>query len=328
MTSSKMTSSNDEILKLSPWNENNVLLKQDDIYYIFERCGFKNVRNTIKINDLSLYQTAFVHSSYTRNLQQTNNEDRKIEISEKPSGTIDLFDKDYEDMEFLGDRCLDLSIAFYLYRMYPNTDPGFKTNMKAKLVRKESLASFANFLGLSKYLIISKHVEEKTDKGRKNPRILEDVMEAFFCAIFLDQNKNNSYYSPKMKELTRFRLSGPGWLIVNGFIENLLEQCVDWEELVMSQENYKEKLLQFYQKEFKITPKYLELNIEGPPHQRIFTMGVLDKDGNIVGRDVATTKRQAEQLASKNALEYFAEMTDNLGEMDMLVNNYNDLKIT
>jgi ribonuclease-3 len=208
--------------------------------------------------------------------------------------------------------------------MYPNTDQGFKTNMKAKLVRKESLAEFANFLGLSKYLIISKHVEEKTDKGRKNPRILEDVMEAFICAIFLDQNKNNSYYSSKMKDLKRFRLAGPGWLVVNGFIENLLEQCVDWEELVMAQENYKETLLQFYQKEFRITPKYLELNIEGPPHQRIFTMGVLDKSGDIVGRGVAKTKRQAEQYASKDALEYFAERIDSVDVMDMLANNYSN----
>ena len=66
------------------------------------------------------------------------------------------------------------------------------------------------------------------------------------------------------------------WQIVNGFIENLLEQCIDFEDLVLSEENHKEVLLQYFQREFKITPKYIELNIEGPPHNRIFTV-VLDK---------------------------------------------------
>ena len=60
-----------------------------------------------------------------------------------------LFDVDYEDMEFLGDRCLDLSVAFYLYRLYPDTDQGFKTKIKTKIVRKESLAKFAEFLDMN-----------------------------------------------------------------------------------------------------------------------------------------------------------------------------------
>ena len=306
---------NEKTLKLSPWNENNYLLLEEDVYNIYEKCGFENVRETIKINDLSLYQTAFIHGSYIKKKQFDNlnkSGEKVIELAEKPNGVLDLFEEDYEDMEFLGDRCLDLSIAFYLYRMYPDTDQGFKTKMKTKLVKKESLASFATFLGFPKHLIISKHVEEKTILGRENPRILEDVMEAFLCAIFLDQNLNNEYYSEKMYNLERFRLSGPGWQIVNGFIENLLEQCIDWEELVMNEENYKEILLQYYQKEFKITPEYLELNIEGPPHQRIFTMGVFDKDGEIVGRGVAKNKREAEQKASKDALKYFGQDIDDI----------------
>ena len=183
--------------------------------------------------------------------------------------------------------------------------------MKTKLVRKNSLAKFAKFLEFPKHLIISKQVEEKTAQGRQNNRILEDVMEAFICAIFLDQNHNIEYYSEKMNDLERFRLSGPGWQIVNGFIENLLEQCIDFEDLVLSEENHKEELLQYFQREFKITPKYIELNIEGPPHNRIFTMGVLDKDGNILARGNGKSKKEAEQIASLNALKYYDEYVDN-----------------
>ena len=297
--------SDDKNLKLSPWNEYNRLLTKEDVYHIYEKCGFQNVRDILKINDLNLYQTAFVHSSYTKRILTENDINEK-----KPKNCVDLQEDDYEDMEFLGDRCLDLSIAFYLYRKYPDSDQGFKTKMKTKIVKKETLAKFAEFLGFPNLLIISKHIEEKTIIGRNNKRILEDVMEAFICAIFLDQNMNDTYYSSKMKDLEKIRLSGPGWQVVNGFIENLLENCIDFEELVLNEENYKEVLLQYYQKEFKITPKYLELNIDGPPHKRIFTMGVLDKDGNILARGTGKSKKEAEQMSSLNALKFFDEIED------------------
>ena len=298
----------EKTVKLIPWNENNKKLTTDDVYAIYERCGFKNVKEVIKINNLELYQQAFVHCSYVNKVLQDN--EKSIDSRDKPKNCIDLFNNDYEDMEFLGDRCLDLSIAFYLYRKYPDTDPGFKTKMKTKIVKKETLAKFAEFLEFPNLLIISKYIEEKTTIGRHNKRILEDVMEAFICAIFLDQNLNKEYYSPEMSKLDKFRLSGPGWQIVNGFIENLLEQCIDFEELVLNEENFKEVLLQYFQREFKITPKYLELNIEGPPHNRIFTMGVLDKGGDILARGSGKSKKEAEQIASLNALKFFNEISD------------------
>jgi ribonuclease-3 len=299
----------DKNIKLSPWNLNNKLLTLDDIYNIYEKAGFTNALNIIKINDINLYQTAFIHTSYTKNNCEND-------FKNKPRNVIDLFDEDYENMEFLGDRCLDLSIAFYLHRMYPTMDQGFKTKMKTKLVKKDTLAKFARFLGFSDLIIISKHIEEKTNEGRNNSRILEDVFEAFLCAIFLDQNKNIEYQSPAMKNLGKYRLFGPGWQIVNAFVENLLEFCIDFEELVLTHENHKETLLQYYQKEFKITPKYLELSIEGPPHNRIFTMGVLDKNGDIISRGVAKSKKEAEQQASLNALKYFGENTNILYDSD------------
>ena len=119
-----------------------------------------------------------------------------------------------------------------------------------------------------------------------------------------------------MKQLGRLRLCGPGWQLVNAFIENIIENTVDFEKLVTTEENYKELLLQYFQKEFKITPKYLELKIEGPPHKRIFTMGVLSKFGDIIGRGVAKSKKEAEQMASKNALIYFGEISEHESSSD------------
>ena len=162
----------------------------------------------------------------------------------------------YENHEFLGDRVLDMSVAFYICRKYPDRDQGFKTVLKTKLVRKSSLAKFAKYLDFPKHLIISKQVEENTNSGRINDRILEDVMEAFICGLFLDQN-DTPVYSDVLHNLGNQRLIGPGWQIANAFIENIIENVIDFEVLLLKEENYKEQLLQYYQKEFKITPEYI-----------------------------------------------------------------------
>ena len=308
-------------ITLDPWNDKNHILKEDHVYSIFEKAGFTNARQLIKINDLSLYQTAFVHASYVKKcIFDSLNKDgtKNIEISNKPDGAIELFaeHQDYENQEFLGDRALDFSIAYYIYRKYPNTNQGFKTVLKTKLVKTSSLAKFAKFLGLGEHLIISKQVEDKTLAGRNNDRILEDVMEAFICAIFLDQNKTD--YVSKMVSETKaspdlrrdLRLVGPGWVIVNAFVENLLELVIYFEELLAKEENYKEQILQYYQKEFKLTPEYVSISIECPPHERIFTEGILDKDGNIIGRGVGKKKADAQQNASLDALKYFKCLED------------------
>lgn len=308
--------SEENIISLDPWNSKNHLLTEDHVYTILEKAGFSNIRDVMKINNLSLYQTAFVHSSYVKKcIYDSLNKDgtKTIEVSEKPYGAIELFEEnqDYENQEFLGDRALDFSIAYYIYRKYPDTSQGFKTVLKTKLVKTSSLAKFAKYLDLGQHLIISKQVEEMTIAGRDNDRILEDVMEAFICALFLDQNETG-YVSeivqksiPAKKIKRDLRLIGPGWVIVNSFVENLLELVVDFEELLAKEENYKEQILQYYQKEFHITPEYISISVEGPPHQRIFTEGIIDKDGNIVGKGIGKKKADAQQQASLEALKYF-----------------------
>lgn len=308
--------SEENIINLDPWNNKNHLLTQDDVYTIFEKAGFSNIREVLKINNLAYYQTAFVHSSYVKKcIYESFNKDgtKTIEVTNQPEGAIPLFEEnqDYENQEFLGDRALDFSIAFYIYRKYPDTSQGFKTVLKTKLVKTSSLAKFAKYLDLGKHLIISRQVEEMTVAGRNNDRILEDVMEAFICAIFLDQNEtgyvseivSKTVASDKLKR--DLRLIGPGWVIVNAFVENLLELVVDFEDLLAKEENYKEQILQYYQKEFHITPEYISIGVEGPPHQRIFTEGIIDKDGNIVGKGVGKKKADAQQQASLEALKFF-----------------------
>jgi ribonuclease-3 len=300
----KNTSSTQSTI-LDPWNPKNRLLSKEDVYAIYERAGFIDAKKHIQINDLSRYQTAFVHSSYVRN-QYTNQNGQTL--APKPDNVIDLFPEmtDYENQEFLGDRVLDMAVAFYIYRKYPQTTQGFKTILKTKIVKTNNLAKIAEYLGLSKHLIISRQVEEnETSLGRHNPRILEDTMEAFICAIFLDQNQTQ-YYSKSIHDIgADLRLIGPGFQVANAFIEHCIERLVDFEELIKTEDNYKQVLLIYYQKEFRLTPKYVPISVEGPPNNRIYTLGVLDKVGNIICRAQGKSKQEAEQNVSKLALDYY-----------------------
>ena len=303
--------SHQENITIDPWNLKNKLLTPDDVYTILEKGGFTNAREVIKINNLDYYQTAFIHPSYVKKHIFEESVNNNISLTEKPDGVLDLFEENnnYENHEFLGDRVLDMSAAFYICRKYPDQNQGFKTVLKTKLVRKNSLASFAKYLDFPQHLIISKQVETNTTLGRMNDRILEDVMEAFICGLFLDQN-DTGFYSKVVSDLGSQRLIGPGWQIANAFIENVIEKVVDFEELLMKEENYKEQLLQYYQKEFKLTPEYISISVKGPPHNRIFTEGVLNKEGDIVSKGVGKKKQDAQQHASLCALKYFGAISE------------------
>lgn len=297
---------------IDPWNPNNRLLTEDDVYAIYEKAGFTNARKHIQINDLSLYQTAFVHTSYVR-----KSSDSSMTVTPKPSGVLDLFaeNNSYQDLEYLGDRAIDFSVAFYIYRKYPNTTEGFKTILKTKIVKTNNLASFAEYLGFARHLIVSRQVEEnQTAHGRHNPRILEDTMEAFICSIFLDQNKT-PYYSKSIHDIGgELRLIGPGWAVANAFIEHCMERLIDFESFIRNEDNYKQVLLIYYQKEFHTTPKYIQISVEGPPNNRIYTLGVLDKEGNIICRAQGKSKQEAEQNVSKMALDYYGASKSSLLE--------------
>lgn len=195
----------------------------------------------------------------------------------------------------MGDRVLELVIVNYIYSRFIDTDEGFMTKLKTRIVTTNSLAKFAKYIGLDQYLIISRHVEDKGN-GRTNNRILEDVFEAFIGALFLNYSEN------------KMDFNGYGYGICETFIQNIIERVVDFEDLIMNDDNYKDILLRYFQHHFKITPKYIQLESNGPSNNREFIMGVLDKDGNIIGKGIEKSKKKAEQEASRQALIYYEEL--------------------
>lgn len=283
-TKSSLSSIDDEpeYILINPYNPINRLIEKHEVEAILKE----------PIHNLKLYQNAFVHKSYCVKKGENIMNGLPVILADRPAGVLELQENSNERLEFLGDSILGAVVTNYLYNRFETQDEGFCTKLKTKLVNCETLASFSRCFGLGEFLIISKYVEERCN-GRKNPRILEDIFESFIGALFLD-----------------FQKEGRGFEVVNTFILQILERNVDFTQLILHDNNYKDILLRYYQHTFQITPKYKEIKVDGPAHQRMFTMGVMDKNGKVIGVGEERSKKKAEQIASKQALLYYQQLED------------------
>ena len=277
-----------EIKIINPYNFNNKLINKHNVHKILSNYGI-----SFDIKDISLYQNSFVHKSYCVKKEEEMQED--VELAERPEGALPLQERSNERLEYLGDSILNAIIAKYLYERFPDQEEGFMTKLRTKIVCGETLGKLAKDIGLGEYLLISRHVEERCN-GRESTRILEDVFESFIGALFLDFTENYEGKEPLLE------YSGPGFQICELFIINIIESKIDFTELVLNDTNFKDQLLRHFQQEYQKTPKYKEVLVEGPPHDRIFTMCVLDINDEIIAEAKGKSKKKAEQLASKYAL--------------------------
>jgi dsRNA-specific ribonuclease len=166
-----------------------------------------------------------------------------------------LSSKSNERLEFLGDGVLECVTKYYLYRRFPKADEGFMTEKKIAIVKNEAIGKIALEMGLHKWLILSKHAEEK--KIRTNLKKLGCLFESFIGALFLDFNKMT--VKDEENWFQNMFVTGPGFQMAQKFIENVFEKHIDWIALIQNDDNYKNILQVKIQKEFKVTPHYLEI---------------------------------------------------------------------
>jgi dsRNA-specific ribonuclease len=242
------TSTGQEIYVFDPYNPLNKLISKEEIETILRNYGIYE-----PINNIKLYQRAFVHQSYIKR-PQLENKQNNIFIVDQPSECLPLFTKSNERLEYKGDGVLENVTKNYLYCRFPKEEPGFLTDKKIALVKNESIGKMAMEMGLNKWLILSKHAESK--QLRTNLKKLGCLFEAFVGAIQLDFDRlrikdENGWFQNVF-------LSGPGYQFAQIFIENVFEKHVDLVQLIQNDDNYKNILQVKIQKEFKTTPHYLE----------------------------------------------------------------------
>lgn len=287
--------SDNEIVKVNPYNMNNKLITKEEVINLLEQFGVEE-----EIHDLKIYQQSFIHKSYVKKENNVNNQGEEVELAERPEGCLELQESSNERLEYLGDSILGATIASYLFERFPQEEEGFMTRLRTKIVNGKMLGNLAIKMGLAPHMIISRHVEDRCN-GRTNLRILEDVFESFIGALYLDFNEKEVDH-PKMDFY-----SGLGFQVCQVFIIGIIEELIDFSDLILNDYNYKDQLLRYFQQNFKETPKYKQMGVEGPPNDRLFTMAVIKSDGVTVAYGQEKTKKEAEQLASKNALiEYGA----------------------
>ena len=134
------------------------------------------------------------------------------------------------------------------------------TEKKIALVKNESIGKMALEMGLHKWYILSKHAETK--QTRTNLKKLGCLFEAFIGAMFLDYNKIDVHDPDGWFD--KLFVVGPGFQMVQIFVENVFEKHVDWISLIQNDDNFKNILQVKIQKEFKVTPHYLEIDEHHP----------------------------------------------------------------
>jgi ribonuclease-3 len=281
--------------KLFPvYNENNFYISKEIIHSILRKCNINK-----DINNVDVWQQAFVHKSYGLTTDFKKNEKFYGQIDainiENNNQIMPLQKDSNEVLEWLGDGVIQSVVALYLVKRFKNQREGFLTKIRSKLVKTETLAKLALSLNFDKYLIISKHIEIVCN-GRKNSRILEDSFEAFIGAMMTDFGSKSE---------------SDGFTVCNNFIINLIEQKIDITELIINDDNFKDQLMRYYQKKYNGKfPKYEQKTIiistnENGMTNKKFHMFVRDNNNNIIGEGIAKSKKEAEQKAAKAALMYF-----------------------
>lgn len=206
-------------------------------------------------SNLELYRLATMHSSIA-----------------KENG--DGFKESNERLEYLGDAILGAAVADYLFKKYPFRSEGFLTEMRSRIVNRETLNLLARKIGVGN---IVQYDQKNTHLQQV---ILGNTLEAIVGAIYLDK----------------------GYLRTKKFvIDKLIAPNYDLNELVNSNTNYKSKIIEWAQREGKEV-RFEILHVSKNKNQKEFTAQVL-VDNEAKGTGYGNNKKKAEQDAALKTCE-------------------------
>jgi ribonuclease-3 len=250
-------------------NPNNKLIKKEEVEHIlnyFENIGDNNER--LLINNLDYYQQAFVHESYYQAVQNSclNN---SLTTNNVYIDYIPL--ESNERLEFLGDSMLKAIMGRYLFERFKEEREGFLTILKIKIEKCSMLHKFGLTLGFRNFILLSLQVENQTildiDRGRGTQSYYEDSFEAFVGAILED-------------------FGDKGYIYADRFIRSVIENTIDFAELISKNENFKDSIQRFFQSMKFQNPTYLSINEENPLYRKVFTKIVIINKTELSQMDV------------------------------------------
>jgi ribonuclease-3 len=212
----------------------------------------------LTFGDLGLLRMALTHRSF---------------LNEHPELDWD----DNERLEYLGDAVLDLLLGEHLYLSFPQAREGELTALRAALVRRSTLARFAEELGIGEALFMG-HGEIETG-GRERAATLCGAFEAVVGALYLDQG-----------------IGGAAALVMP-----LVEAELSAAQVEVFDKDPKSRLQELSQGALGVTPRYRTVMAEGPDHAKMFTVEV-SIAGVVCGVGLGSAKQIAAQEAAIAAL--------------------------
>jgi ribonuclease-3 len=180
-----------------------------------------------------------------------------------------------ERLEFLGDAILGAIVAEYLFKKYPYQPEGYLTELRSRIVRRETMNNVALRMGLNKLVQYNQN-----DKGLSRSHIFGNALEALIGAVYLDK----------------------GFIKTRKFILNqIIRSYIDLDMMESTDTNYKNQLLSWAQRNNHVLSfDTLEEKMEST--RKLFTVGVMI-DGELLVSGTGFNKKEAGQVAAQKALE-------------------------
>ena len=200
-------------------------------------------------SNLALYQLATLHTSRAK---ETNG-----------------FRESNERLEYLGDAILGAAVADYLFKKYPFKDEGFLTEIRSRIVNRDSLNLLARKMGIN-------HIVQFDQKNNQLQQVvLGNTLEAIVGAIYLDK----------------------GYIRTKKFvIDKLIQPYFDLDVVIQTNSNHKSKIIEWTQRENK-TVRFELLDVKKSRNQKEFAIQVFIDDQEYA-TGFGLTKKKAEQDAA------------------------------
>ena len=187
--------------------------------------------------------------------------------------------ENYESLEFLGDSIVDFIVAKRLMIENPNAHEGALTQRRAEIVSQEPLEKALVKLDIAKYLLVGKG--EKVESITHHTKVVSNLFESIVGAIYLDSGSVDC---------------------AERFILSALKSHFDGSAKHDEERDYKSELNEFTTRH-KLKVEYATVEVVGSPHDPTFVVDVLI-DGLVAGRGKGKSKKLAQQMSAKIALEH------------------------
>ena len=217
------------------------LLNKDFIFFLKNKFGVRPINQR-------LYLEAITHSSY-----------KNIENSKY----------DNERLEFLGDAFISLAVANYLFKVYPEENDGYLTQLRAKIVSRESLNKIGEDIWLQNFILY-----QKSSNNYKS--LVGNTFEALYGAILIDIGLEKA-----QKSIEEFILKGQ----------------INIDQIILENIDYKSELLMLFQK--KRTAIVFKTLKTSHDQQEVKFISEVFSNGKSIGKGIGSSKKAAEQDACR-----------------------------